>query len=368
MKRAVQSSTSALLTLALSAGCLGVAAADSPETAYAAQKEGWVASGSSWWYAYEGGGYATGWEKINDQWFLFDNSGWMLTGWQKIGKTWYYLKASGAMKTGWQKLGSTWYYLESSGAMVSGWYKVDNTWYLFDSSGAMLTGWQKVGSAWYYLNASGAMLTGWQYIDDHWYYFDGSGAMAANRWQGNYYLTASGAMACSQYVGNYWVGSDGEWIPNYVSDETVYHEAVSKANQYMKSEQSNHGCLSPVHEWYHICPSDLKSLLMSRDGYSEKVAMFAIENCAADWDEAAYDHTATWNPLLKKSLPDYLKDHGFTDKQARHGAQKYAIDAANSELDHAGYISKAELVSLLLGRWGLDESLATYAADNCGIE
>lgn len=186
------------LGLVLCLGCVvGAAAAcvAASGEACAAQQAGWVKSGSRWWYAQSGGGYARGWLKVGSSWYWFDSSGWMATGWLQQGGKWYYLKGSGAMAVGWQRVGSTWYWL--------------------DASGAMRTGWLQQGAKWYYLKGSGAMATGWQRAGSSWYWFDASGAMASSRWVGDYYLGASGAMATSQWVGAYYVGADGRWIPGY---------------------------------------------------------------------------------------------------------------------------------------------------------
>ena len=82
-----------------------------PQPAHAVQQAGWVQQGGRWWYAHEGGGYATGWEKVGGTWYYFDASGWMQTGWQHLGGSWYYLKPSGAMAEGWQQVGQSWYWL-----------------------------------------------------------------------------------------------------------------------------------------------------------------------------------------------------------------------------------------------------------------
>ena len=138
------------------------------------QQEGWIKSGSRWWYRHSDGGYTSSdWEKIGGKWYYFDSAGWMVTGWQKVGGSWYYLTGSGAMATGWQKVGGSWYYLSGSGAMA--------------------TGWQKIGGNWYYLSGSGAMLTGWQWIGGKCYYLAASGVMAANTWIDGYYVDGSGA-------------------------------------------------------------------------------------------------------------------------------------------------------------------------------
>ena len=46
-------------------------------------QEGWVQSGSRWWYRHSDGGYTrNGWEMIKGQWYFFDKDGWMVTGWR----------------------------------------------------------------------------------------------------------------------------------------------------------------------------------------------------------------------------------------------------------------------------------------------
>ena len=196
----------------------------------------WQRSGSDWWYAYDGGGYAaSGWERVGGSWYLFDDAGWMAAGWKSVGGTWYYLQpsgamaegwahdgsawyylepASGAMATGWKSLGGTWYYLKPSGAMAEGWAHDGSAWYYLEpASGAMATGWKSLGGTWYYLQpGSGAMLTGWQKVGSDWYYMEPSGAMAESRWVGDYYVGASGAMATDSWIGGYYVGSDGAWV------------------------------------------------------------------------------------------------------------------------------------------------------------
>ena len=217
------------VSAALALGCAGTALAGGGS---------WQRSGSDWWYAYDGGGYAaSGWERVGGEWYLFDGAGWMETGWQQVGGTWYYLEpsgamaegwahdgsawyylqpGSGAMATGWKLVGGIWYYLTGSGAMAEGWQSVGGQWYYLEpGSGAMATGWKSLGGTWYLLSGSGAMLTGWQYVGGDWYWMDASGAMAHDCWVGDYWLTSSGAMATSAWVdgGRYYVDASGAWAP-----------------------------------------------------------------------------------------------------------------------------------------------------------
>ena len=87
-------------------------------------QEGWVQSGSRWWYRHSDGGYTrNGWEMIKGQWYFFDKDGWMVTGWRQIGGDWYYFQTSGAMVgEGWHAINGNWYYMYANGVMAT------NTW------------------------------------------------------------------------------------------------------------------------------------------------------------------------------------------------------------------------------------------------
>ena len=101
-------------------------------------QEGWVQSGSRWWYRHSDGGYTrNGWEMIKGQWYFFDKDGWMVTGWRQIGGDWYYFQTSGAMLgEGWHAINGNWYYMYANGVMAT------NTWINGDyvnSSGAWIS-------------------------------------------------------------------------------------------------------------------------------------------------------------------------------------------------------------------------------------
>ena len=79
----------------------------------------WKQSGSSWWYEYSNGTFASnGWKQIDGNWYFFDRDGWMQTGWITSNGSWYYLESSGVMKTGWIQVNGKWYYAYASGALA----------------------------------------------------------------------------------------------------------------------------------------------------------------------------------------------------------------------------------------------------------
>jgi hypothetical protein len=83
----------------------------------ASNKNGWVKTGSQWFY-YVNGSAATGWEKISGSWYFLASNGAMQTGWIKSSGDWYFLDSSGKMKTGWVLTSGDWYYLYSDGSMA----------------------------------------------------------------------------------------------------------------------------------------------------------------------------------------------------------------------------------------------------------
>ena len=101
-----------LLTLALSAAA--------SVTAWA----GWETDGTSWWYNYDEGGYASsGIRTIDGLNYCFDANGYMLTGWQYLDWKWYFFDAGGVQAQGWAMIDGTWYYLDpnENGAMRTYW-------------------------------------------------------------------------------------------------------------------------------------------------------------------------------------------------------------------------------------------------------
>ena len=163
-------------------------------------RTGWFQVGKTWYFANSWGKMLTGWKQLGNQWYYFASSGAMQTGWYQAGKKWYFSNSGGKMQTGWKQIGGKWYYLGSNGAMRTGWYQVGKTWYFSNNSGAMQTGWVKSGSKWYFMASSGAMKTGWVKLGGKWYYMTSNGAMKTgwlklgNKW---YFMDNSGKMIAS---------------------------------------------------------------------------------------------------------------------------------------------------------------------------
>ena len=207
--------------------------------------QGWVQSGSSWYFLNSQGNVVrNAWQ--GNYWLGAD--GRMATNsWVDNGR--YYVGSDGAWvkgaqkqevkKQGWVQSGSSWYYLTAEGNVVR------NAWignYWLGSDGRMATSsWVDGGR--YYVGSNGAWVRGaqkqeekkqgWVKEGSSWYYFN-QGIMVRNAWQGNYWLGSDGRMATSSWVDNdrYYVGSDGVWVKGAQKQEEKKQGWVKEGNSW----------------------------------------------------------------------------------------------------------------------------------------
>ena len=207
--------------------------------------QGWVQSGSSWYFLNSQGNVVrNAWQ--GNYWLGAD--GRMATNsWVDNGR--YYVGSDGAWvkgaqkqevkKQGWVQSGSSWYYLTAEGNVVR------NAWignYWLGSDGRMATSsWVDGGR--YYVGSNGAWVRGaqkqeekkqgWVKEGSSWYYFN-QGIMVRNAWQGNYWLGLDGRMAISSWVDNnrYYVGSDGVWVKGAQKQEEKKQGWVKEGNSW----------------------------------------------------------------------------------------------------------------------------------------
>ena len=207
--------------------------------------QGWVQSGSSWYFLNSQGNVVrNAWQ--GNYWLGAD--GRMATNsWVDNGR--YYVGSDGAWvkgaqkqevkKQGWVQSGSSWYYLTAGGNVVR------NAWignYWLGSDGRMATSsWVDGGR--YYVGSNGAWVRGaqkqeekkqgWVKEGSSWYYFN-QGIMVRNAWQGNYWLGSDGRMATSSWVDNnrYYVGSDGVWVKGAQKQEEKKQGWVKEGNSW----------------------------------------------------------------------------------------------------------------------------------------
>ena len=207
--------------------------------------QGWVQSGSSWYFLNSQGNVVrNAWQ--GNYWLGAD--GRMATNsWVDNGR--YYVGSDGAWvkgaqkqevkKQGWVQSGSSWYYLTAEGNVVR------NAWignYWLGSDGRMATSsWVDGGR--YYVGSNGAWVRGaqkqeekkqgWVKEGSSWYYFN-QGIRIRNAWQGNYWLGSDGRMATSSWVDNdrYYVGSDGVWVKGAQKQEEKKQGWVKEGNSW----------------------------------------------------------------------------------------------------------------------------------------
>ena len=188
--------------------------------------QGWVQSGSTWYY------YNTQGQPVKNAWignyWLGADGKMAVNSWVDGGK--YYVGSNGvwdknaqkpAPKMGWQHNGTAWYYYNTLGQPVK------NAWigdYWLGADGKMaVNSWVDGGK--YYVGSNGvwdknaqkpAPKMGWQHNGTAWYYYNTQGQPVKNAWIGDYWLGADGKMAVNSWVdgGKYYVGSNGAWDKN----------------------------------------------------------------------------------------------------------------------------------------------------------
>ena len=194
------------------------------------KKQGWVKSGSDWYY-YENGTVVK--NKWAGNYWLGSDGKMVVSSWVDNGR--YYVGANGlwdknakketpkpeVKKQGWVKSGSDWYYYENGTVVKNKW--AGNYWLGSDGKRAV-SSWVDNGR--YYVGANGVWdknakkeeekKHGWVKSGNDWYYYDATGALSRNKWAGNYWLGSDGRMATNSWVdnGRYYVGSNGAWVKN----------------------------------------------------------------------------------------------------------------------------------------------------------
>ena len=223
--------------------------------AHAAQ--GWVQSGSSWFFFNNQG------QLVRNAWagnYWLGADGKMVTdAWVDNGR--YYVGSNGAWvkgaqkpaevkKQGWVQNGSAWNYYYQGNVVRNAW--VGSYW--LGSDGKMATNtWVDGGR--YYVGANGVWdknakkqeipkpvekKNGWKKEGDAWYYYN-QGIMVRNAWQGNYWLGSDGKMATNAWVdnGRYYVGANGVWDKN------------AKKQEAPKPEEKKQGWKKEGDSWYY---------------------------------------------------------------------------------------------------------------------
>ena len=205
----------------------------------AEKKQGWVKSGSDWYYFDQNGTLVRN-KWAGNYWLGTDGrmatSSWVDNGRYYVGSTGLWdknAKKQEEKKQGWVKSGSDWYYYENGTLVRNKW--AGNYW--LGTDGRMATS-SWVDNGRYYVGSTGLWdknakkqevskpaekKQGWVKSGSDWYYYDDNGTLARNKWAGNYWLGTDGKMATNSWVdnGRYYVGSNGAWVKDASRDKNT---------------------------------------------------------------------------------------------------------------------------------------------------
>ena len=154
-------------------------------------------------------------------------------GWVKTGTSWYFYNQNGTLaRNAW----SGNYWLGADGKMVTNAW-VDNGRYYVGADGAWVKGAQKPATP----KPAVAQKQGWVQSGGAWYFYH-QGQIVRNTWVGSYWLGADGKMATSSWVdgGRYYVGANGVWDKN------------AKKPEAPKPVEKKQGWVKEGNAWYYF--------------------------------------------------------------------------------------------------------------------
>ena len=154
-------------------------------------------------------------------------------GWVKTGTSWYFYNQNGTLaRNAW----SGNYWLGADGKMVTNAW-VDNGRYYVGADGAWVKGAEKPAGP----KPAVAQKQGWVQSSGAWYFYH-QGQIVRNAWVGSYWLGADGKMATSAWVdnGRYYVGENGVWVKD------------AKKPEAPKPVEKKQGWVKEGNTWYYF--------------------------------------------------------------------------------------------------------------------
>ena len=251
--------------------------------------QGWVKSGSAWYY-YNAQGQQVRNAWVGSYWLGADGkmavNSWVDGGKYYVGSQGWWVKDAPKqtatpkatekpiIQTGWVKSGSAWYYYNAQGQQVR------NAWvgsYWLGADGKMaVNSWVDGGK--YYVGSQGWWVkdapkqveepkkkdtpksiekkTGWVKDGNAWYHYNEQGTLTKNAWVGSYWLGADGKMAVNSWVdgGKYYVGNQGWWVKDAKTSVTMPEKtrAVAQGNNATNDQYTGYykvtGLYIPVYD------------------------------------------------------------------------------------------------------------------------
>ena len=251
--------------------------------------QGWVKSGSAWYY-YNAQGQQVRNAWVGSYWLGADGkmavNSWVDGGKYYVGSQGWWVKDAPKqtatpkatekpiIQTGWVKSGSAWYYYNAQGQQVR------NAWvgsYWLGADGKMaVNSWVDGGK--YYVGSQGWWVkdapkqveepkkkdtpksiekkTGWVKDGNAWYHYNEQGTLTKNAWVGSYWLGADGKMAVNSWVdgGKYYVGNQGWWVKDAKTSVTTPEKtrAVAQGNNATNDQYTGYykvtGLYIPVYD------------------------------------------------------------------------------------------------------------------------
>ena len=279
----------------------------------AEKKQGWVKSGSDWYYFDQNGTLVRN-KWAGNYWLGTDGrmatSSWVDNGRYYVGSTGLWdknAKKQEEKKQGWVKSGSDWYYYENGTLVRNKW--AGNYW--LGTDGKMVTN-SWVDNGRYYVGSNGLWdknakkqetskstdnKKGWVKSGSDWYYYDDNGTLARNKWAGNYWLGTDGKMVTNSWVdnGRYYVGSNGAWVKN--AGQGVTYSAYYKVTAlYIPVYDANGRILSHVS----------RDTVLFRDGRAESNGRIPVQVAGLTGYVNASQVTAV--DSSSSFIPDYVSD------------------------------------------------------------
>ena len=279
----------------------------------AEKKQGWVKSGSDWYYFDQNGTLVRN-KWAGNYWLGTDGrmatSSWVDNGRYYVGSTGLWdknAKKQEEKKQGWVKSGSDWYYYENGTLVRNKW--AENYW--LGTDGRMATS-SWVDNGRYYVGSTGLWdknakkqevskpaekKQGWVKSGSDWYYYDDNGTLARNKWAGNYWLGTDGKMVTNSWVdnGRYYVGSNGAWVKN--AGQGVTYSAYYKVTAlYIPVYDANGRILSHVS----------RDTVLFRDGRAESNGRIPVQVAGLTGYVNASQVTAV--DSSSSFIPDYVSD------------------------------------------------------------